>query len=62
MRTFRADEGYKLLLNDSIISTEICTPDDFDESRLRQITLEEAERIRQEQEFELEGGQDVNSN
>ena len=52
MKIFKANDGYVFQNKETgeILYEELYTPDDFDESVLIQITLEEAEEILKEQE------------
>lgn len=51
MKVFKSNEGYVFQNKetDEILYEELYTPDDFDESVLIQITLEEAQKILEQQ-------------
>lgn len=55
MKVFKANDGYVFQNKETgeILYEEIYTPDDFDESVLIQITLEEAQEIIEESEEEV---------
>lgn len=51
MKVFKSNEGYVFQNKetDEILYEELYTPDDFDESVLIQITLEEAQKVLEQQ-------------
>ena len=55
MKTFKADEG-KVFVEDgkNVLGVALYTPDNYDETRLSQVTEAEAEDIRKEQERQAE--------
>lgn len=55
MKTFNADEG-KVFVEDgnNVLGVALYTPDNYDATRLTQVTEEEAESLRKEQERQAE--------
>lgn len=55
MKKFIAPEGNYYLVDNISVSSEVCTPDNFDESRLKVITKEEGDAILEAQMPKEEG-------
>lgn len=56
MKKYTAPNGKRILLDGETVCNEVCTPDNFDETRIRYITEEEAEAMQAEATEEAQNG------